>query len=511
MARMAADPMRSLVDVLPGAACLHRDGHVVHANRAFSTALGYRDPAELVALSIASLVCADGRDVFDTRWRELSPEKPSAEALPVGWVARDGSVVRMRTTAARVDFEGAAAIIELGHDIGDARSRNARVATTDRLASVGTLAAGVAHEINNPLTYVLANLDYIREQLEVHRSKLPPAAFTELDDLAAEAKVGAERVARTVRCLRVFSRVDEGRRSPLDVSQVVEAALALASNEIRHRARVLKVYRPVPLVLADEARLTQVFFSLLINAAQAIPDGHAEENSIDVKTWTDDGRAIVEIRDSGGGIRPEYISRIFDPFFTTKPQGLGSGLGLAISHGTVESLGGDIVVESTVGLGATFRVILPGAANVAVDARATPRVSTGRGRSGKVMVIDDDAAVGAAIRRALGRRHDVITTTSAQEALDRIRGGELFDMILCDLMMPQLSGMDLHAELLGTAPDQAERMVFITGGAFTITAREFLDRVTNERFDKPFDASHLRMLAKTMVNERPPASRNPRA
>ena len=156
-------------------------------------------------------------------------------------------------------------------------------------------------------------------------------------------------------------------------------------------------------------------------------------------------------------------------------------------------------------------MILPGAANVAVDARATPRVSTGRGRSGKVMVIDDDAAVGAAIRRALGRRHDVITTTSAQEALDRIRGGELFDMILCDLMMPQLSGMDLHAELLATAPDQAERMVFITGGAFTITAREFLDRVTNERFDKPFDASHLRMLAKTMVNERPPASRNPRA
>ncbi len=511
MVGMALDPMRSLVKVLPGAACVHRDGNVVQANRAFSTALGYGDPAELVALPIASLVSAEGRDVFDARWRELSPEKPSAEALPIGWLARDGVMVRMRTTAARIDFEGRAAIIELGHDIGDARSRNARVATTDRLASVGTLAAGVAHEINNPLTYVLANLDYMREQLEVHRSKLPPLAFTELDDLAAEAKAGAERVARTVRSLRVFSRIDEDRRTPLDILRVVESALALASNEIRHRARVLKVYRPVPLVLADEARITQVFFSLLINAAQAIPDGHAEDNQIEVKTWTDDGRAIVEIRDSGGGIRPEHLSRIFDPFFTTKPQGLGSGLGLAISHGTVESLGGDIVVESTAGLGATFRVILPGAGSAAVETRATPRVSTGRGRSGKVIVIDDDAAVGAAIRRTLGRRHDVITTTSAQEALDRIRGGELFDMILCDLMMPQLSGMDLHAQLMEEAPDQAARMVFITGGAFTIAAREFLDRVTNERFDKPFDASHLRMLAKTMVDDLSPVSREPRA
>jgi len=511
MARMALDPMRSLVEVLPGAACVHRDGNVVHANRAFSTALGYGDPAELVALPIASLVSGEGRDVFDARWRELSPEKPSAEALPIGWVARDGAVVRMRTTAARIDFEGTTAIIELGHDIGDARSRNARVATTDRLASVGTLAAGVAHEINNPLTYVLANLDFMREQLEVHRSKLPPLAFTELDDLAAEAKAGAERVARTVRSLRVFSRIDEDRRTPLDILRVVESALALASNEIRHRARVLKVYRPVPLVLADEARITQVFFSLLINAAQAIPDGHAEDNQIEVKTWTDDGRAIVEIRDSGGGIRPEHLSRIFDPFFTTKPQGLGSGLGLAISHGTVESLGGDIVVESTAGLGTTFRVILPGAASTAVEARATPRVSTGRGRSGKVIVIDDDAAVGAAIRRTLSRRHDVITTTSAQEALDRIRSGELFDMILCDLMMPQLSGMDLHAQLAEEVPDQAARMVFITGGAFTIAAREFLDRVTNERFDKPFDASHLRMLAKAMVDDLSPASRKPRA
>lgn len=507
MAGVTPDPMRSLVDVLPGAACVHREGRVVHANRAFATALGFVDAADLVAIPIDTLVCVEDRPAFLARWRSLTESGTAAPAVPIGWLGRGGGIVRMRTAAASIPFEGQPAVVELGPDSGDESLLHARLATADRLASVGTLAAGVAHEINNPLTYVLANLEYIREQLEVHRSKLPGSVFSDLDALATEAKAGADRVARTVRSLRVFSRIDEDIRGPIDLLHVVEAALALAANEIRHRARVVKIYRPVPLVVADEARMTQVFFSLLINAAQAIPDGHADENQIEVKTWTDQGKAVVEIRDSGGGIRPEHMSRIFDPFFTTKPQGLGSGLGLAICHGTVHGLGGEVIVESTAGLGATFRVILPGAEAAAQKRPQPQRVSTGRGRSGKIIVIDDDALVGAAIRRALGRRHDVITTTDGREAIERIRSGERFDLILCDLMMPLLSGMDLHAELLAFAPDQAKRMVFITGGAFTTAAREFLDRVPNERLDKPFDASTLRLLAKTMVSDTPPPLR----
>ena len=160
----------------------------------------------------------------------------------------------------------------------------------------------------------------------------------------------------------MFSRIDEDKRSPIDLLQVMEAALALASNEIRHRARVVKIYRPVPMVVADEARLTQVFFSLLINAAQAITDGHADENQIDVKTWTDGGQAVVEIRDSGGGIRPEHVSRIFDPFFTTKPVGKGTGLGLSISYGIVEQHGGRLSAHNHAEGGAEFVLELPSTA-----------------------------------------------------------------------------------------------------------------------------------------------------
>jgi signal transduction histidine kinase/ActR/RegA family two-component response regulator len=500
---MGPDPLRSLVDVLPVAACVHRGGRVLHANALFLAALGIADPPEVVGCALDALVRYEDRPAVEARWRALSAEAPSATPIAIGWLRRDGGTVTMRTSAARVPFEGEPAILELGPDAGDQGLLHARLASSDRLASVGTLAAGVAHEINNPLTYVLANLDFIREQLHVHAKKLPPEVHAELDEIAAEAKAGADRVARVVRSLKVFSRVDEDRRTTTDLIAMVEAALALASNEIRHRARLVKIYRPVPAVVGDEARLTQLFLNLLMNAAQAIPEGHADENHIHVKTWTDEGRAVVEIRDTGGGIRPEHLPRIFDPFFTTKPQGVGTGLGLAICHGTVTSLGGEIVVESTASLGSVFRVMLPGAPEVTAERPEPMRISTGRGRSGKILVIDDDVAIGAAIRRTLGRRHDVITTTSGREGLDRVGGGERFDLILCDLMMPVLTGMEFFAELERVSAEQAERVVFLTGGAFTHSAREFLDRITNQRFEKPFDAARLRMLAKTMVDDGP--------
>jgi CheY-like chemotaxis protein len=241
--------------------------------------------------------------------------------------------------------------------------------------------------------------------------------------------------------------------------------------------------------------------NLLVNAAQAIREGRADENEIAVSTWTDDaGWAVVEVRDTGEGIAPEHLPRIFDPSFTTKPQGSGTGLGLSICHGIVNAPGGEIVVESSVGAGSVFRVLLPGAVATVESRPPTTRVSTGKGRSGKVLVVDDDATIGAAIARVLGANHEVVALTSGQEALARLRAGARFDLILCDLMMPVLTGMDVYAELQRVAPEQAERVVFLTGGAFTHSARAFLEQVPNERFEKPFDAARLRMLVRTMVD-----------
>ncbi len=500
---MASDRW-SLVDALPVAACVHREGRVVHANAAFAVALGFGDGTALSGRSLDELLHEDDRALVAARTRDLSSASPSLPAVDIRWRCADGAAFTMGTSSARMELDGEATVVELGPAAG-ASAAHAPFAPMRQLASVVSLAAGVAHGINNPLTYVLANLDSLREQLRGLTGKLSPAAIEELDEIAAEAKTGAERVARIVHSLKVFSRIDEEQRSRTELHPVIEAACALASNEIRHRARLVKIYRPLPNVDANDARLTLVFFNLFINAVQAIQPGRADDNQIDVRTWTDGGRAMIEIRDTGCGIAPEHLSRIFDPFFTTRPQEIGTGLGLSMCQGIISALGGDIAVESTLGVGTTVRVSIPSVTGVAPVAPAVTRVSTGSGRSGKILVIDDDAAICTAIRRTLGKRHQVTTTTSGREAIERIKGGERYDLILCDLMMPMVTGMEVHAELALAVPEQADRIVFLTGGAFTAQARDFLKRIPNERFEKPFDGGRLRMLAKEMVDDAKPA------
>jgi CheY-like chemotaxis protein len=271
----------------------------------------------------------------------------------------------------------------------------------------------------------------------------------------------------------------------------------MAWNEIRHRARVNKNYGQVPSVLANESRLGQVFLNLIVNAAQAIPEGRADANEIRLSTRTHGPAGefvLVEVADTGSGIPPAIRHKLFDPFFTTKPAGVGTGLGLAICHRIVTGLGGDISVTSEVGKGTTFRILLPIAA-VREEAPNPPAAAIVTGqRRGRILVVDDEKVVATAVRRVLGDDHDVKVLTSAQEALRRISGGERFDVILCDLMMPVMTGVELHSELARTAPDQAACMVFLTGGAFTPRARAFLDEVPNPRLDKPFELSTLRAL-----------------
>jgi len=267
-------------------------------------------------------------------------------------------------------------------------------------------------------------------------------------------------------------------------------------NEIRHRARLVKDYGDLPPVRANESRLGQVFLNLLVNAAQAIPEGAADRNEIRIVTRSvPPGRVTIEVRDSGGGIPPEVLGRIFDPFFTTKPSGVGTGLGLSICHSIVTALDGEISVDTAAERGTTFRVTLPIAdLTTAIPARAVTPQTQSSGRRGKVLVIDDEPLIGAAVKRALTSEHDVTAMSSSHEALTRLRAGERYDVILCDLMMPALTGMDIHDELTKLAPAQADRMVFITGGAFTARAQSFLAEVQNPRIEKPFDLHALRAL-----------------
>ncbi|MGC4094073.1 MAG: response regulator [Polyangiaceae bacterium] len=377
-------------------------------------------------------------------------------------------------------------------DISDRKKAEAQLLLSDRMASVGTLAAGVAHEINNPLASVLANLDMALRSLE----KQDGAPLDELRD----ARAGAERVRHIVRDLKIFSRSEDDARGPVDVRLVLESTLRLASNELRHRAQLHKRYASIPPALANESRLGQVFLNLIINAAQAIPEGRFEHNTVSIETTSDgNGHVVVSISDTGAGIPDDVRSRIFTPFFSTKPIGVGTGLGLSICHRIVTSFGGSISFESEAGKGSVFRVALPAASEQVRSQRPSSVSVSSPSRRGKVLVVDDDEGIGRTVERVLRDDHRVTSVSSGREALTLLDNGESFDVILCDLMMPQMTGMDVYDELRRRHAAQLGRVVFLTGGAFTSRARDFLDQAPNQRLEKPFDIERLRSMVNGFV------------
>jgi PAS domain S-box-containing protein len=393
-------------------------------------------------------------------------------------------------------------LVGVGRDVTEQRRIQAQLAISDRLASIGMLAAGVAHEINNPLAAVLGNVDLALAALS--KLELDEGAATLEEALAGlrDAREAGARIRNIIRDLKLLSRDEESEQESTNVERVLDSSLNMARTETRYRARVVKEYGGVPPVRGSESRLGQVFLNLIVNAAQALPEGQAETNEIRVTTARESETLVrVEIKDSGSGIPPDVQRRLFTPFFTTKPTGEGTGLGLSICQRIVSGLGGEITVRSEVGRGTTFTVLLPRSRDVPKTPRGTIPAFSVSTRRGRVLVVDDEKLVGATVRRAIEREHDVETLDSARAALEHILAGTQFDVILCDLIMPHMTGMDLYDELKAKAPDNVERMIFLTGGAFTPRAGEFLATVENLRLEKPFDLGLLRAAVNARVAE----------
>jgi CheY-like chemotaxis protein/two-component sensor histidine kinase len=345
----------------------------------------------------------------------------------------------------------------------------------------------------------MGNLEVILENL-LGRAKRP-ATTADMVEIVEDALAATSRIRSVVRDLRMFSRSSDDDRGAVDLERVLDAALRMARNETRHRAKVETHYGRVHAVLANESRLGQVFLNLIVNAAQAMPEGKADENFIRVSTFeTVDRRVIVRISDTGPGIPPEVQRQMFTPFFTTKPSGIGTGLGLSICRRIVTSMGGDISFRSDPGRGTEFYVTLPLApATLSSVAASVPPTETPAVRRGRILVVDDDVMVGDTTAYMLEGDHDVVHVLGGAQALDAIRAGERFDVILCDLMMPQMSGMDFYVALGALDPSLLNILVFMTGGAFTERAAAFLNTVRNHHIEKPFDLVSLRTLVNEMI------------
>jgi PAS domain S-box-containing protein len=479
------------------------EGVIGFVNRRFAELLG-REPRDLVGTSVFALLSEAAKllavRAFSDRARHLQA------ALDLPFLHHQGGAEIWCNVAATPLLDVAGAHIgNLGvvRDETERRKLHSQLMVSDRMASVGTLAAGVAHEVNNPLAAVIANLEFITDAITKYLEASGPGSMpattewlqAEIKEPLEDAREAARRVHYIVRDLKIFSRspIDD-LKAAVDVKAVMESSLRMAWNEIRHRARLIKHYGPALGVQANEARLGQVFLNLLVNAAQAIPEGRAEHHEIHVSTRAEGANVVIEVRDTGAGIAPEVVPRIFDAFFTTKEIGVGTGLGLAICQRLVADMYGQLTVKSVLGQGTTFRVTIPSSSHALREVTPPPVVAPAPARRGRILVVDDETLVVRGMVRILSREHDVRALVAATEALALVMAGEKFDLILCDLMMPDMTGMELHRRLVEAHPDQADRMIFVTGGAFTEEARQFLAGWAKEHVEMPFEPGNLRAL-----------------
>lgn len=338
------------------------------------------------------------------------------------------------------------------------REIQSRLFQAERMASLGTLAAGIAHEVNNPLTYVLANLGFIVEQMESIVSRGGEPELETLLLAARDAHEGAERVRVVIRDMHAVSRGDIDKIVPTDVHAAIDAAIRVTSHAMRRRAAVQKIYRNVPPVLGNEGLLVQAFMNLLVNAAQAM--GSTSGRVIVSTQLSASGMVVIEVEDNGEGIDRMHKDRIFDPFFTTRSSDGATGLGLFTVKGIAGTLNGSIECESEPGQGALFRLSLPAVLGQTVDAEPSkPRT----GRKLRVLLVDDEPQVRAALARLL-TDHEVAYCSDGERALALSRSNH-FDVLLSDLVMPGMSGRELHERLRREDHPLAAHTVFLTGGA----------------------------------------------
>ncbi|HTA19605.1 MAG TPA: ATP-binding protein [Polyangia bacterium] len=375
-------------------------------------------------------------------------------------------------------------VIGVSTDVTDRLRMQRQMNQAEGLAALGRLAASVAHEINNPLAYALEALRLAGEQIPGDGA----AAGPRLEELLREAREGMERVRLITGDLKAFSRADEDARRPQDLGRALAAATKMVATRTGPRARIDLQHGPPATVHADGTRLAQIFVNLVLNAADALPPDGAARNVISIASRLDGAMAVVEVSDNGAGVPAELRDRVFDPFFTTKPIGEGTGLGLFVTRNLVEALGGTIALADAPGGGARFTIRLPTVAAPPAPA-PTPEVApapAARARA-RVLIVDDEPQLARLFRASLAADYDVQVFTGGRAALAHMLESPPYDLVLCDLMMADVSGMNVFEELRRQRPRLEGRLVFMTGGVFDPQVADFLAAIPNDCVDKPFD------------------------
>ncbi|HJL17896.1 MAG TPA: PAS domain S-box protein [Sandaracinaceae bacterium LLY-WYZ-13_1] len=484
--------LRALIESAPDGIVISRDRVIAYANPAASALLGFQDPEALVGRSFAEFLHEEDFAVMAERVASLEPGGPPQGPYEYRARALDGRALVVEVTSILFDDEEGPSVVGFARDVTESRRLQAQLMRADRLAALGTMAAGVAHEINNPLAFMSLGIDAVERRLEAQEPDREAIAGT-----LADLRHGVDRIATIVRQLRAFSRAEPSTvRAAVDLRGVLESAARMAAHEVRQYGHLeTDVPDDLPAVRGESTQLEQVFLNLLLNAAHALDGG----GSVGVRARLDGDDVLVTVRDDGRGIPEAELAQVFDPFFTTKPVGAGTGLGLSICHSIITSLDGSIAVDSRSGEGTAVHVRLPVARRALP--RSTPPHALRRstvGRRLRVAAVDDEPAFLRAVERLLGAEHDVRVFCDGEAAWRGLGEAAPLDLILLDVMMPGLSGMELYERLVEVRPVLAERVVFVTGGSARPPVERFLARAKRPILRKPFDADKMVSLIRRL-------------
>lgn len=495
----AAEELRSsearfaqLLDSAPDGVIMLRGDRVLSANRVAAEMFSCDDTEQLSRLSLRELVTPAGQTALD-ELEQVSTVADGRHTRPILITTVDGR--SLEVSAVPMQYEGQRLVLSFLREVTERDAMHARLLQAERLAAIGLLASGVVHEINNPLTYVLLHLQYLHKELP--KAAFDPQRIAKLMHHLEEASHGASRVQNIVKDLRSFSRSEGEALVPVDIYRVVEAASAMVQPELGANVNLEKQVPVGMHVLGIAPKMEQVVLNLLTNAAHAMGNGQAR-HVITVRAGeTAAGKVTLTVTDSGPGVPDDVKERVFDPFFTTKPRGKGTGLGLPICRSIIDSFGGRIWFSDAPEGGARVNIELQPAQapeRVPEPASSTPNVLA-KTRAGKptVLIIDDERPVVTMLARFLEATYDVRHTTIPDEALTML-AEQRFDVILCDVMMPGMSGIDLYKAVKDRAPGCERRMVFMTGGGLHPEIYEFLRDAERPKLEKPFDIQELKRV-----------------
>lgn len=479
---------------IDGLALWSPDGAIVDINPALWTMYGYSEE-EFHARDPEIPIRQARRPALDT----ILPFVSRGEGFHTELTdyRKDGSSMEVEVHGIPMEYRGAVHMLTITRDITEKKRAAAELARQremlhqrEKLAALGSLLAGVAHELNNPLSVVVARAAILEEQND-------PTTRS----AATKIRTAAERCARIVRTFLAMARQQQPERTLVTISEVVTAALDITGYALKTSGIEVTLDLPndVP-VLADADQLHQVFMNLIINAQQALQEQPLPRR-LSVKSSHDPvGKTIrIVVADNGPGIPAAVRSRIFEPYFTTKAVGTGTGVGLAVCLGIVEAHGGTLVVDGGEGTGAVFTIVLPAASTEEADACRSEQ-SRFKAVRRSALVVDDEPGVRETLSEILtDAGHRVVAVASGREALERM-GRERFDVILTDIRMPDIDGRALYREIELRWPDRAAQVVFVTGDTLTSTLRAFAEETGRPVIEKPFLPAEVRRVVAETVD-----------